>query len=208
MPSPDRSSRSTEERKSKEDEEDDSLDDEAEKGKQPIDTTDEDIQRAPWKALFYFTTKPHLVPLSLGILASIVSGLASPAQAILIGRAFQQFSSYATGALTGTELLTKETEYVFYLLGLGCVGWIVEFFFFGFWLAFGELQAKSARDRLFTGLLERDIEWYDMRKNGIGALIPRLQACVTISTGVHTLSDVHTVKSASSSCRPLSRWEP
>ncbi|KAJ9626935.1 ATP-dependent permease [Taxawa tesnikishii (nom. ined.)] len=150
--------RSTEERKSKEDEEDDSLDDEAEKGKQPIDTTDEDIQRAPWKALFYFTTKPHLVPLSLGILASIVSGLASPAQAILIGRAFQQFSSYATGALTGTELLTKETEYVFYLLGLGCVGWIVEFFFFGFWLAFGELQAKSARDRLFTGLLERDIE--------------------------------------------------
>ena len=43
------------------------------------------------------------------------------------------------------------------------------------WLAYGELQAKSARDRLFHGLLEKEIEWYDLRMNGIGALLPRLQ---------------------------------
>lgn len=40
-------------------------------------------------------------------------------------------------------------------------------------MLFGELQAKSARERLFDGMLNKDMEWYDKRKAGIDA---RLQA--------------------------------
>lgn len=142
------------------------------KGDSPSDKQKDDIQTAPWKALFFFTTRSHLTCLSIGIISAILAGVAAPAQALLIGKAFAAF----TTSTPTTELLRKETEYVSYMVGVATGGWLLHFIFFSSWVAFGELQAKSARDRLFKGLLERDIEWYDMRKNGIGALISRLQA--------------------------------
>ena len=62
------------------------------------------------------------------------------------------------------------------MVGLGGASWLFNSIQFSAWLAFGELQAKGARDRLFTSLLGKEIEWYDRRKNGIHALLPRLQA--------------------------------
>jgi len=61
------------------------------------------------------------------------------------------------------------------MVAVGVGSWLVRFIFFTSWLSFGELQAKSARDRLFTGLLYKDIAWYDRRKHGVGALSTRLQ---------------------------------
>lgn len=142
-----------------------------EKDDSPSDKQNDDIKTAPWKALLFFTTKAHLTYLSVGVLSAIVAGVTSPAQAFLVGKAFTAFTTSTSGA----ELVTKETQYVLYMVGVATGGWLLHFIFFASWVAFGELQAKSARDRLFKGLLEREIEWYDVRKNGIGALIPRLQ---------------------------------
>lgn len=149
------------------------LDDLSERGKQPGDDVKaDDVQgAAPWKALFFFTTKSHLTCLSTAMAFAILSGLASPAAAVLTGKAFQGFANVADG----NELVKKETKYVFYLLGIGFGSWLLHFVFFAAWVAFGELQANSARDRLFNGMLVKEIEWYDLRKNGVGALIPRLQ---------------------------------
>lgn len=149
------------------------LDDLSEKGKQPGDDVKaEHVQgAAPWKALFFFTTKAHLTCFSTAMAFAILSGLASPAAALLTGKAFQGFASVADG----NELVKKETKYVFYLLGIGLGSWLLHFVFFAAWVAFGELQANNARDRLFNGMLVKEIEWYDLRKNGVGALIPRLQ---------------------------------
>ncbi|OJD22454.1 hypothetical protein ACJ73_06199 [Blastomyces percursus] len=43
-------------------------------------------------------------------------------------------------------------------------------------MAFGELQAKNARERSFVELLKKDISWFEMRQDGVSALVPRLQA--------------------------------
>lgn len=133
-------------------------------------------QTAPWRALFFFTTKANLPVLVLGMVCSIIAGLASPAQSFIMGKVFDGLTSYATGATTPEELMRHEKKYILYLVGISGASWMFHSLEFMFWLAFGELQAKSARDRLYHGLLEKDIEWYDMRKNGIGALLPRLQA--------------------------------
>lgn len=61
------------------------------------------------------------------------------------------------------------------IVGVGAGSWVLNGGFFMFWLVFGELQAKIVRDKLFDGLMQKDMEWYDLRKNGIGALILRLQ---------------------------------
>ncbi|KAG9875031.1 putative ABC transporter, partial [Aureobasidium melanogenum] len=89
-----------------------------------------------------------------------------------LGKAFNAF----TNSNSPSAVLSSVTNYTVYLVALGVGSWLVHFVFFSAWLAFGELQANSARERLFLGMLDKEIEWYDMRKNGIGALIPRLQA--------------------------------
>ncbi|KAL9611484.1 MAG: hypothetical protein Q9167_003882 [Letrouitia subvulpina] len=61
------------------------------------------------------------------------------------------------------------------MTALGCASGLLNAGFFMLWLAFGELQAKSVRDKLFGGILEKDMEWFDMRKDGVEALIQRVQ---------------------------------
>ncbi|KAG9949804.1 putative ABC transporter, partial [Aureobasidium melanogenum] len=126
----------------------------------------------PWRALFFFTTKSHLTCLFIGLAAAIAAGGITPAQSYLLGKAFNAF----TNSSSPSAVLSSVTNYTIYLVALGVASWLVHFVFFSAWLAFGELQANSARERLFLGMLDKEIEWYDMRKNGIGALIPRLQA--------------------------------
>ncbi|EMC94702.1 hypothetical protein BAUCODRAFT_124301 [Baudoinia panamericana UAMH 10762] len=129
----------------------------------------------PWKALFFFTTSANLPVLICGVICSAIAGAANPVQSFLIGRLFEGFTQYASGAWTTITLMQEQKKHVLYLVAVAGGSWIFHSLEFMLWLTFGELQAKSARDRLFHGLLERDIEWYDMRKNGIGALLPRLQ---------------------------------
>ncbi|TKA32476.1 hypothetical protein B0A50_01584 [Salinomyces thailandicus] len=135
----------------------------------------EQPQPAPWKALFFFTTRANLPILILGFICSFGAGAVMPIEAYLTGKIFDGFSSYALGKYTAAQFLDHQKKYIIYQTALSGGSWLLHSLEFMFWLAFGELQAKSARDRLFHGLLEKDIEWYDMRKNGIGALLPRLQ---------------------------------
>lgn len=147
----------------------------SDKGSQPVDVSDEETTAAPWRALFFFTTRANVPMLVLGILFALVAGVASPAQNFVIGKVFDGFTSYAGGTLSAAQFIEQETKYVLYLVAIAGGSWLFHFLFFTTWLVFGELQGKSARDRLFHGLLEKNIEWYDMRKHGIGALLPRLQ---------------------------------
>ncbi|EGP87114.1 putative ABC transporter [Zymoseptoria tritici IPO323] len=133
-------------------------------------------KKAQWRSLFVFTTRSHIPVLSVGVITSIAAGATGPAQTKVIGWLYQGFTDYAQGTIDGDEFMRKELKYVLYLTLIGIVSCILHSVDFAAWLAFGELQAKSARDRLFHGLLDKEIEWYDMRKNGIGAMLPRLQA--------------------------------
>jgi ATP-binding cassette subfamily B (MDR/TAP) protein 1 len=133
---------------------------------------EDDVHAAPWRALFFFTTKSHLTCLIVALVASLASGAITPAQSYLLGKAFNTFTSSGSPS----NILKTVSNYALYLAALGVGSWLTHFVFFSAWLAFGELQANSARERLFLGMLDKEIEWYDMRKTGIGAMIPRLQA--------------------------------
>ena len=141
-----------------------------------IDDQDEDVPTAPWRSLFSFTTGSSVSVLVAAISMSLILGAVPPAQSYFIGKIFGTFSTFAAGTLPKHEFTNSEIKYVKYLLILSAVALIGASIDMALWLAFGELQAKSARDGLFRGLLEKDQEWYDMRRNGISALLPRLQA--------------------------------
>ena len=142
----------------------------------PEHTPDKDRSPIPsWRILLKFTQKGHVAVLSLALVFSLASGIAIPALAIFLGKLFNLITNYGAGRLSGSELITKTSTYGLYLVALGCASAVLNAGYFGFWVLFGELQAKAVRDRLFGGLLEKDMEWFDLRKAGVNAMVQRLQ---------------------------------
>ena len=139
------------------------------------EVTDLPHSQVGWKALLSFTTKSHTVILGLSLGLSIASGIVIPTMAIFLGMIFDVFTDFGRGKIAEGQFLSKISTNAFYLVGLGLVSWGLNGGYFLFWLMFGELQAKSARDKLYAGMLEKEIEWYDMRRAGIKAMIPRIQ---------------------------------
>ena len=133
------------------------------------------VKRPRWRSLFNFTSRPHFFPLLLALTLSVASGIIVPVLSIFLGKVFDCFSSFGAGTISGSDLLKKISMYGLGLVGLGSASGLLNAGYFMLWLLFGELQAKSARDKLFNGMLEKDMEWYDMRKVGIDTLISRLQ---------------------------------
>lgn len=134
--------------------------------------------KARWRSLFAFTSHSHILPLCLALVLSVASGVITPVLSYLLGKVFDCFTSFGGGKYSGAELTKKVSRYCIGLTGLGAASGALHTGYFGFWLVFGELQAKCARDMLFAGMLEKDMEWYDLRKDGPEALIQRLQTYV------------------------------
>ncbi len=132
-------------------------------------------EKARWRTLFNFTTKQHASTLLLALTLSLASGIVVPIQAVFLGRIFLAFTSFGATSLDQSEFRDEVVKYCVYLCALGAASWLVDGLYFTSWLAFGELQGQSARLKLFSDMLEKDMAWFDLRKNGIGALLPRLQ---------------------------------
>lgn len=104
-----------------------------------------------------------------GIAVSIVAAATLPAHAIIYGLISNELSKYAAGDITGAFVYQNVCKLCLYSAAL-CIGcWIFKSLFFGLFIAFGELQAGSAHERIFNHLIQKDIEWYDTRENGIAA---------------------------------------
>jgi ATP-binding cassette subfamily B (MDR/TAP) protein 1 len=135
----------------------------------------EPVQHAEWKELFNFTTRTHIPYLAIGLCLSVITGMIIPALALFLGDIFDDFTSFDAGTIDGADLVGYVSTKALWLLWLGLASWILNASYFMFWLSFGELQARSVRDQLFEGMLQRDMEWFDMRKAGVHATIARFQ---------------------------------
>lgn len=135
-------------------------------------------RKSTWRALFGFTQRDHGFILVMALVLSLASGIAIPALAIFLGKLFNLITDFGAGRLNAHDLVTKTSTYGLYLVALGCTSAILNAGYFGVWIFFGELQAKAARDQLFDGLLEKDMEWFDMQSTGANATVQRLQTYV------------------------------
>jgi ATP-binding cassette subfamily B (MDR/TAP) protein 1 len=142
----------------------------------------------PWRALFNFTTRRHLPFLLSGVLFSLASGVAVPINAFIFGKLFALFTSFGAGDITADQFKHDVSKYVVYIIVLATGCWLFNFLGYFCWHVFGDLQALSARERLFNALLLRRIEWYDRRKDGVEALTTRIltygyPTCISLLTG-------------------------
>jgi ATP-binding cassette, subfamily B (MDR/TAP), member 1 len=128
-----------------------------------------------WVSLFKYTTKSHSPFLIFSILCSIIVGIVTPLQYYLLGRLFTSFAQFGAGAQSENGFKEDLARYNIYYVLLGGLLWLFSSSMFAGWVLFGELQGRSARERLFNGLVNRPIDWYDQRQDGIGALMTKLQ---------------------------------
>ena len=143
---------------------------------QPVHSVkQEELQSARWRSLFSFTAHTHAIPLMIAVLLTIASGIVIPGLAYFLGKIFDSFTAFGANKLASNGLRQKVFHDCVALAGLGSASWLLNGGYFMFWLFFGELQARNVRDKLFNGMLDKDLEWFEMQQSGIGALLPRLQ---------------------------------
>ena len=128
-----------------------------------------------WRSLFNFTDRFHSVALAPALLLSALSGVLLPAVAILMGKYFDALAKFGAGTISERELIQGVLSSTYGLVAIGGATWLLKGGYLTFWLVFGEMQAKSVRDRLFQSLLLKDLEWFEMRSNGVSSLLSRLQ---------------------------------
>jgi ATP-binding cassette subfamily B (MDR/TAP) protein 1 len=125
--------------------------------------------------------KKHLPIFTGAMLSALVAAATLPIFAVIYGLVFRDYTDYSAGKLDSNALRSSVTRYCLILTGIASVNWMANsiyfffFFFFFFFLTFGELQARSARNRIFDALMSKDMAWYDTRETGTAALLPAIQ---------------------------------
>ncbi|EPS42062.1 hypothetical protein H072_3819 [Dactylellina haptotyla CBS 200.50] len=120
-----------------------------------------------WASYFAFTRKRHTFILIFGIISAIISAGVLPASSLLLGGIFGEFALFGRGDLPLDELLPRTIVWVKYYLILAGGGWFSYGIFYGSWIWFGELQAESAREVLYTALMAKELEWFDNTEHEI-----------------------------------------
>ena len=130
---------------------------------------------ASWLALFHFMSRLQSIIFASATILSVASGIVIPALAVFLGKIFDLFTSFGANEISGPDLVKSVSNYGIALVALGLASGFLNAVFFGFWVLFGELRAKSMREKSFEAMLGKDLEWYDMRKAGVETLIARQQ---------------------------------
>ena len=139
------------------------------------DSEQEYALQVGWKALFGFTTTSHIPVLISALVSAAAAAATLPVISIIYGQIFGAYSDYGSGKTDGNTLLNEVSRLCLIMTGITAASWILNSIFFSLFLLFGELQAKSARSRIFDVLIRKDITWFDMRESGIAAFLPTIQ---------------------------------
>ncbi|KAJ0421567.1 P-loop containing nucleoside triphosphate hydrolase protein [Aspergillus carlsbadensis] len=125
--------------------------------------------------LLNFTTSKHVPTLVVGVLCTFVASFTVPLFSVLLGAIFNQFTLFGGGEITGQVLIQQVSSYAILLLGLGALGWFWNGFYFILFVAFGELQAANARDKLFNGLLKKNQRFFEEQDEGTRTFLGCIQ---------------------------------
>ena len=141
-----------------------------------LDSSHNAPQTSPsWRCLFSFAKRQHIPTAISAAFWSIGAGASQPITAILYGKLFTEITRFGIGQLTAQQFLHNVSIWCSALAIAAGGSWIVHGASLSSWMVFGELQAKSARTEIFNSMLEKELQWYDSKEDGIGSLLVRIQ---------------------------------
>ena len=133
---------------------------------------------ANWKSLFNFTTRKHTMTLTLGMAFALPASVVMPIFTVILGDEFEMLADLTFGKVSPDGFIRSVKQRCTELVVLGGVSWILNSAYTALFTAFGEQQATSARDTLFLQLMKRDLEWFDVQKDGTAPFLAAAQRYV------------------------------
>ena len=136
---------------------------------------DNETPQARWRDIFAFTRRRHVPILVLAVISTILAAGTQALNAMFLGFLFQAVTDFGSGELGADDAKAEVVKWCLILCavaagnGLGFVG------FLGFWTTFGELQAKEIRSMLAKSLIDREMDWFDTRQDGISSMLARMR---------------------------------
>jgi ATP-binding cassette subfamily B (MDR/TAP) protein 1 len=138
------------------------------------ESTDDDTP-ATLKSLLSFVERNDTLLIISALVLAALAGAIKPIVAIFLGKIFEDLTSYGAAQLSAPELISKVSTCCIALTALGLASWLINGTFFFAWIFIGERHAVNARKGLFISMLNKEMQWYDLRQDGIGSLLIRIQ---------------------------------
>jgi ATP-binding cassette subfamily B (MDR/TAP) protein 1 len=132
-------------------------------------------KRSSCKHLFVFSSPLQVVIMPLAVIMSFTAAAGKAIYAILLGKIFDVVSRFGAHLLSGDETLSQVSLWCSYLCILGVVLWVFNGLEMSLWMISGELRAGSARKTLFSSLVDKHMEWYDSKEEGVPSLMVQIQ---------------------------------
>ena len=130
------------------------------------------ISSPSWKHIFAFTQWPQHVPiLMLAVFTSLAVAGLKVILSVVLGRIFNDISSFSTGALTGSQTFSRVSGCCAFIAALGAGTWLANAAFLVLWVLFGELQGTAARNKVYISLAGKNMIWFDTQAEGVSSLL-------------------------------------
>lgn len=130
---------------------------------------------SPWRHIFAFTTPKQLSIITCAVGTAAVVAAGKTVYTFLLGRVFDFAAKYGASAISGQELLAQVSQWCGYITVLGVGMWVLSSIDMALWITSGELRAMSARKTLFSRLIQKEMDWFDSRADGISSLVIQTQ---------------------------------
>ncbi|ODQ73236.1 hypothetical protein LIPSTDRAFT_44698, partial [Lipomyces starkeyi NRRL Y-11557] len=134
--------------------------------------------RPSYLSLFRFVRRKDAVPILLGIIMTVISGVHPSVTSILIGKVFNCISAYVVAESSGYKesypLTSKVTPYLVGMLSVGVISILIWNLLLFSWTWVAENQLEMARRMLLESLMTKDNAWYDGLDSS-GALVTKTQ---------------------------------
>ncbi|KAK0736033.1 P-loop containing nucleoside triphosphate hydrolase protein [Apiosordaria backusii] len=131
--------------------------------------------RSTFATLFSFTRPKHIPLILLSFFTASLVAAGRTAYAIMLGKIFEIVSKWGAGSLTPTEFVSQISQWSIYFVLLGLGVWLFSSIDIALWVVSGELRARTTREVMFGALLRKTAGWYDLRGEGVWALLVQVQ---------------------------------
>ncbi|KAK4187799.1 putative ABC transporter expressed in the mitochondrial inner membrane [Podospora australis] len=131
--------------------------------------------RSTFATLFSFTHRRHIPLVAISFFTATIVAAGRTAYAILLGKIFEVVSEWGAGALTSSGLLAEISQWCIYFVLLGLGVWLFSSIDIALWVVCGEIRARTTRETMFGALLGKTAGWYDLRGEGVWALLVQVQ---------------------------------
>lgn len=131
--------------------------------------------KATWRHVFSFTERRDTGTLVLAIVAAACAAGVKVSNAVFLGQFLDIDTSLGNGTMSAQTASAKVAFVCIIFTALGAASWIFNWAFMTSWIIFGEINAKNARERLFTSLLQKDMAWFDSQEKGVSSALSTIQ---------------------------------